>query len=78
MIINNADLDLKLRKVGHATPSFHIDTDEGDGCTIIQKWNCAQDINPELKPDRRHYDEWIGQLEGIVEKLKICRDKEII
>jgi hypothetical protein len=58
--ILNVDLDLKLRIVGQAHHSLHIDTDEGDGYTFMSRWNCEQGINPELEPKPHHYEEWVG------------------
>jgi len=68
--ILNVDLDLKLRIMGQAHHSLHIDTDEGDGYTFMSSWNCEQGINPELEPKPHHYEEWVSQLEYIVDWMK--------
>jgi hypothetical protein len=64
--ILNVDLDLKLRIMGQAHHSLHIDTDEGDGYTFIRTHIGL----PELEPKPHHYEEWVGQLEYIVDWMK--------
>jgi hypothetical protein len=74
--IINVDLDLSLRIIGNSSPSLEISTDEGDGYTFMKEWNVKDNINTDLKPEFYHYQEWIGQLEHIIEKLKQMKLKD--
>ena len=66
-MINYCDLILDLRIAGNSESSLHIDVDEGDRYTITEKDSGT--------PAKEHYDEWIGQLEFIIKKLKKEKDK---
>ena len=57
----HGDLRLTLRKTGNSEPSITIETDEGDGIDFSIK---------EHKIGKEHYEEWINQLQLIMEKLK--------
>jgi hypothetical protein len=61
--IMNVDLILELRIAGNSEESIRIDTDEGDGYTFFTNNNSQE-------PENQHYEEWIGQLEHIIDILK--------
>lgn len=61
--IMNVDLVLQLRIAGNSEESITISTDEGDGYTLMTN-------NKSQVPEKQHYEEWIGQLEHIIEILK--------
>lgn len=57
----HGDLRLSLRKIGNSMPSISVEVDEGDGINFfIHNGNFSDKCR----------DEWIGQLEIIIEKLK--------
>ena len=57
----HADLRLTLRKVGNSKSSIVVDTDEGDGIEFYFKEDTIS---------KKHYEEWINQLEIVLSKLK--------
>lgn len=61
--IVNVDLILELRIAGNSEESITIDTDEGDGYTLVTNSNSQV-------PENQHYEEWIGQLEHVIDILK--------
>jgi hypothetical protein len=67
-LIVNCDLKLGLRIAGHEKNHIDIDTDEGDGVTILCRWNRLPDYYK--APEVHHYEEWAAQLDYIAEELR--------
>lgn len=67
-LINNCDLRLGLRIVGHEKNHIDISTDEGDGVTIVCCWSGLPEYYK--APAAHHYEEWAAQLEYIAEELR--------
>jgi len=75
----NVDLVCKLRVIGQSKPSFTFESDEGDGYDVFAGYPKGEQYAPILKP--YHFDEWIGQLENLIdwlnkEKARIIADTD--
>jgi hypothetical protein len=61
----HGDLRLQLRKTGNSLPSITVEVDEGDGIDFF-----IHNDNISIKCR----EEWINQLEIIIQKLKELKD----
>jgi len=61
----HGDLRLTLRKTGNSEPSITVETDEGDGIDFLIKGH---------KIGKENYEEWINQLQIVIEKLKKLKE----
>ena len=59
--LSRGDLRVELRKCGHSKDSIIISSDEGDGYSFLKT---------EEPFDKQDLENWIGQLEYVVDYLK--------